>query len=332
MPFTRVDIALSQGLLELPDGCGVLNAPGDVDLGLDIRATQSYYPDYARLISREIETSPTPEGSYPACLVQCHRARLVSFDFLRQAVENTAVNGVIAINGAKTDGIEAIAKQIRNRFEGVEVFSKAHGKLVWFPRPANLPDMSDWTAKPFQIAGGWHSYPGIFSSDAVDKGSVFLAENLPKLYGKVADLGAGWGYLSRHILTNEKVDTLDLIETDHHGLEAAKANVTDPRASFHWADALGFQGKGYDTVVMNPPFHITRKPDPALGQSFIRKAAQILGPKGSLWMVANRNLPYEAALEDCFQMVKPIAQNGGFKVIHAAKPRTSKPKSSRSPR
>lgn len=325
MPLTRVEIALSQGLLELPEGCGVLNAPGDADVVAGARASQAYFPDYDRLQTRAVTATPTPEGPYPACLVQCHRARLVSFDLLRQAIEQTAVGGMIAINGAKTDGIEAISKQLRARFEHVEVFSKAHGKLVWFQRPETLPDMSDWTAKPFEMAGGWHSYPGIFSSDSIDKGSALLAEHLPKLHGKVADLGAGWGYLSRLILTSEKVDTLDMIEADYHAINSAKLNVTDPRATFHWSDALGFKGNAYDAVVMNPPFHISRKPDAGLGQSFIRKASQILGPKGTLWMVANRNLPYEAELEATFQVVKPIAQNGGFKVIQAMRPKTTRP-------
>jgi 16S rRNA (guanine1207-N2)-methyltransferase len=325
MPLTRVSIALSQGLFELPEGSGILNAPGDLDLGIPVQASTSYYPDFARLTARGITTTATPEGAYPGAVVQCHRARLVSFDLLRQAVEKTAIGGLIAINGAKTDGIEAIAKQVRSRFDGTEVFSKAHGKLVWFHRPETLPDMSDWTAKPFQIAGDWHSYPGIFSSDAIDKGSAFLAENLPTLYGRVADLGAGWGYLSRHILMNEKVDALDLFEADYHAVEAAKLNVTDTRATFRWTDALEVTVKGYDTVVMNPPFHTTRKPDPALGQAFIRKAARMLSPKGGLWMVANRNLPYEAELDACFQLVKPIAQNGGFKVIHATRPKSTRP-------
>lgn len=325
MPLTRVSIALSQGLFDLPDGTGVFNAPGDLDLGINVQASTSYYPDYARLTSRGIATTATPEGNYPAALVHCHRARLVSFDLLRQAIENTAQGGIVAVNGAKTDGIEAIAKQVRTRFEGAEVFSKAHGKLVWFTRPESLPVMSDWTAKQSLIANNWTTYPGIFSSDGIDKGSALLAENLPTLYGKIADLGAGWGYLSRHVLRNDKVDTLDLIEADHHAIEAARLNITDPRASFHWDDALGFSGKGYDTIVMNPPFHTSRKPDPTLGRNFIRKASQMLAPKGSLWMVANRNLPYEADLDACFQIVKPVAQNGGFKVIHASKPKSSRP-------
>ena len=323
MPLTRVHVALSQGLLEFPDGCGVLNAPGDVDLDVQVTTSQSYFPAYTRLKTRGLRVTPEPDGEFPACLVQCHRARLISFDLLRQAVERTEVGGLVAINGAKTDGIEAIAKQIRQRFDGVEVFSKAHGKLVWFSRPEVLPELSDWVAAPIELEGSWQSYPGIFSSDGPDKGSVFLVEHLPALSGKVIDLGSGWGFLSRHILASDKVASLDMIEADFHAVEAAKTNVNDPRAHVQWGDALAATGS-YDAVVMNPPFHASRKADPALGQAFIVQAASLLTPKGALWMVANRNLPYEAELDLRFAQVKTVAQSGGFKVIHATRPKSSR--------
>ena len=47
----------------------------------------------------------------------------------------------------------------------------------------------------------------------------------------------------------------------------------------------------------------------------------MLKPKGQLWIVANRNLPYEATLEARFRQVKTVTQNGGFKVIHAQTPK-----------
>jgi 16S rRNA (guanine1207-N2)-methyltransferase len=248
----------------------------------------------------------------------------MTYHFLKTAIEGVAVGGVVALNGDKTDGVEAIVKELRKRFDDVEVFSKAHGKLAWFTRPDVLPDLSDWDAKPFEIDGGFTSFPGIFSSDRPDKGSELLLTHLPALKGRVADLGAGWGYLARHILSFDAVSGLDMVEADFHACEMARINVTDTRATHHWADVLTFEGKSFDTVVMNPPFHTSRKPDPALGQAFIRKAAEILSPRGSLWMVANRNLPYEAVLEESFQVITTVAQTGGFKVVHAERPQNSR--------
>ena len=68
---------------------------------------------------------------------------------------------------------------------------------------------------------------------------------------------------------------------------------------------------------MNPPFHEGRAADPHLGARFIRAAAGLLTGAGRLWMVANRHLPYEAALSELFADVQEIGGDNRFKVITA---------------
>ena len=80
-----------------------------------------------------------------------------------------------------------------------------------------------------------------------------------------------------------------------------------------------------DAVVMNPPFHTGREADPALGAAFIRAARRMLAPDGALWLVANRHLPYDAVLWDCFLEVRDVAGDSGFRVIQAIKPKRAKP-------
>jgi 16S rRNA (guanine1207-N2)-methyltransferase len=137
----------------------------------------------------------------------------------------------------------------------------------------------------------------------------------------VADLGAGWGYLSRAILAREGVTEVHLIEADHAALDCARQNVTDPRARFHWADTtVHAPGIAFDTVVTNPPFHVTRAADPALGRSFVEAARRLLAPRGDLWLVANRHLPYETALRSAFREVAEIGDDPAFKLFHASHP------------
>jgi 16S rRNA (guanine1207-N2)-methyltransferase len=71
---------------------------------------------------------------------------------------------------------------------------------------------------------------------------------------------------------------------------------------------------------MTPPFHLGRTADPALGRAFITAAARVLAPSGSLWMVANRHLPYESTLAASFAKVEEIAGDTRFKVLHATRP------------
>ena len=72
-----------------------------------------------------------------------------------------------------------------------------------------------------------------------------------------------------------------------------------------------------DAVVCNPPFHTARAADPGLGAGFIRAAAKMLHPGGTLWLVANRHLPYEQALREHFGDVAEIGGDTRFKILTA---------------
>ena len=122
------------------------------------------------------------------------------------------------------------------------------------------------------------------------------------------------------MLTSPAVERLSLFDIDRRAIEAARRNVEDARVELHWADVTapdaGVAGE-MDFIVMNPPFHDGGGEDRALGQAFIRRAAQSLRKDGALWLVANRHLPYEAVLAELFARVESRADQGGYKVFEA---------------
>ena len=230
---------------------------------------------------------------------------------------------VIVVDGQKTDGIESLLKDCKALGLRVgEAISKAHGKLA-LVTPA--PQLSDWQAQPTEF-DGFRTLPGVFSADGPDRGSVLLAQALPdKLPARVADLGAGWGYLSRAILARDGVKSLELIEAEAVALDCAGANIVDPRASFVWADAISYRSpKLWDLVVMNPPFHAGREAEASLGMGFIKAAHRGLANSGQLLMVANRHLPYEPLLKSLFKQVETLGSDSAFRVTRAAYPVRSK--------
>ena len=78
----------------------------------------------------------------------------------------------------------------------------------------------------------------------------------------------------------------------------------------------------YDVIVTNPPFHaLPGDARPDIGRAFIAAAGEALKPDGVLWLVANRQLPYEEALGANFASVRVVAQRDGFKVVEAVKAR-----------
>lgn len=196
---------------------------------------------------------------------------------------------------------------------------KAHHRICVAARPQALRGIDDAliAGGPQQLSDGLWTQPGVFSWDRRDPGSALLLEALPPLAGQGADLGCGLGVLALDVLASPKVERLAMVDLDRRAVDAARRNVADPRAQIAWADVRTAPLADLDFVVCNPPFHAAGKADLNLGLAFIDKAAAALRKGGSLWVVANRQLPYEAALAERFAAVTLKAQTGLYKVYEA---------------
>jgi len=288
-------------------------------LGPDCEVISAVRPDLDAFAARGMTVRRHPEGRYALALVCLPRAREAGRDLVAQALAVT--DGPVLVDGQKTDGIEAMLRDCRARLAVPEPVSKAHGKLFRL-EGADPAAFADWRAELRRLPSGLVTRPGVFSADGPDPGSQLLAAALPaRMPPRVAELGAGWGWLAAAILAREGVQELHLVEADADALDCARLNVTDPRARFHWADATRFTPPApLDAVVTNPPFHRGRGADPALGAAFIAAAARMLAPHGALWLVSNRHLPYEAALAGAFRSLEELPGTAGYKLFCARGP------------
>ncbi len=329
MGTSRLSLALEHGAVRLPDSgrIALLRVRADHDLSAlppeRIEAIQGFYPDFRALQARGVAVRVAPEGAYAAALVFLPRAKAEARDLIARAAEMTG-GGPVIVDGQKTDGVDSILKDCRRAGAHVgEVYSKAHGKVFSLTGGR----FSVWRAPDRRkIAGGFVTAAGVFSADAPDRGSQALAAALPAvLKGRVCDLGAGWGFLSAQVLQRDTVGECHLVEAEHAALACARDNVADARARFHWADATTFDdAAGFDHVVSNPPFHQGRAAQADLGRGFIAAAARLLARHGTLWLVANRHLPYEKDLSAAFAEVREVAGDASFKVFRARKPKLKK--------
>lgn len=323
MSSARLSLAVDTGEFAIPDGkIVVFGARADADLSAlpkeRCQVVQGFYPDHLPLAKRGFQTVTTAEGKAEMAVIFLPRAKAQARDLVAQAAE-MCPDGLIVVDGQKTDGIDSVMKEVKKRTGLAGSFSKAHGKLFWF----SSCDFADWRMPPAKNAHGYVTAPGVFSADGIDPASKLLAENLPdKIKGIVADFGAGWGYLSAQLQDRAPITELHLIEADYAALDCARQNVTTDKAQFHWGDATDFQlSDRADTIVMNPPFHTDRKADPELGRRFIVSAKKNLKLSGQLFLVANRHLPYEHILTELFAVVKEGPGTGQFKTFMATKPR-----------
>lgn len=319
MAGSRLSLALAEAGLSADGRIAVFGPTPETDLSALPRAQ-------VQIVSRDavvhgafagFDCRTRAEGPLEAAVVVVPRAKALAHALVAEAVA-ACPEGLILVDGQKTDGVEPLFKACRARVDVRGHVTKGHGRAFWFPAEAKF---DDWQAQPGTV-DGFRTLPGVFSADGIDPGSALLAENLPDKPGRhVADLGAGWGFLAARALRSPEIEELHLVESDATALDCARANVTDPRARFHWADVTRWEPPVlFDTVLMNPPFHQGRKGAPELGLAFIATAARVLRPGGQLVLVANRHLPYEAALQARFGKVDETAGDGRFKILTALRP------------
>jgi 16S rRNA (guanine1207-N2)-methyltransferase len=267
-----------------------------------------------------------PEGKWPLVMVLPGKSRDETLAWLAMARDRLEPAGKLLVAMPNTAGAGRFEKEL----------SKATGNIVSIQKHKcrafhatedgawNEEIFTEWRAlgKPREISG-FTVQAGVFSSDHIDPGSQLLADHLPAhLHGNVADLGAGWGFLSDAILKRcPKVRRLDLFEADSRALECARGNLAchGCEITYHWHDVTTGLPEIYDAIVMNPPFHTGQATDVDLGRAFLRTAAASLRRGGKLLLVANRQLPYEAALEASGLAWRKITEDKIYKILAAEK-------------
>ncbi len=323
----RLDHALAAGL-PWPDGPVLClrprPEPGWAEHRDRLRCLQSFRRDHDALGRLGLTRVEAPEPG-EAALVCLTRARAENLGNIARAWDVLPDGAPLIVTGAKTDGIDSVLKQVRKAMPVAEVVAKAHGKLFWTLKDPASPPPPDWAhgAASRPNADGFHTAPGMFSPDRADPGSELLAARFgPEITGRVADLGAGWGWLSAKLLeTAPGVAEVGLYEAEGLALDAARRNVPDARARFHWTDVTALPNDSFDWVITNPPFHQSRAAEPGLGQAFIAAAARMLAPSGTALIVANRQLPYESALTAAFRDWEELPGNGVYKLFRARRPK-----------
>lgn len=333
--------------LFLPFSDGLLRLPADGNV-LFLRARDGYrlremaqrnwlceqsFKPFADALTRSgyIVGEAEAQARFKVVLVLPPRQRDEARAWFARAACHAEGGGIVVACVPNAEGAKSAQSDLAALLGSVGHVSKHKCRVFWGAPDASCdrPLRDAWLAldRPHSNAAGYISRPGLFAWDRVDAASALLAEHLPgDVCGRVADFGAGYGYLAAQIIARcPQVHALDLYEAEARALEPARLNVAramheqgrELAFALHWHDVTQGVPQRYDAVVCNPPFHQGRADLPDLGRAFITQAARALLPQGSLWLVANRHLPYEATLAEHFEHVRTVATQEGFKVIEA---------------
>lgn len=296
---------------------------------------QSFKPAVDALLREgRVVRAPDEIGTerYPLVLVLPPRQRDEARALLARAVDCCAPGGIVVASMANDEGARSGESDLKALAGLAGSLSKHHCRVYWSVVNAATTDaavLAAWReldAPRAILDGRFVSRPGVFAWDRIDPASALLAGHLPaSLVGRAADLGCGYGYLAAELLQRcPGVISLDLYEAEARALALAQRNLA-PLAGpvpldFQWHDVTSGLSRRYDIIITNPPFHAQGGADrPDIGRAFITAAAAALLPGGSLWLVANRHLPYESVLDGRFGKVRIVTQAGGFKVIEAVR-------------
>ena len=141
----RLEMAAVNGL-DLPDDVLVLQPDAVADVqGIEgtARIVQPFRPIFEAFEKAGFAVAPEAEGRAEAVIVCLPRAKAEAFGMLAAAAEIS--QGLVIVDGRKTDGVDSLLKSVRARVPLGGTVSKAHGKLFWF---AGTDAFEDWATGP----------------------------------------------------------------------------------------------------------------------------------------------------------------------------------------
>jgi len=250
-----------------------------------------------------------------------------SFDLLKEG-------GQLIMTGYKNDGTKTYFDKTRKLFDGASSWRKEDqqsycGTITKNTQrnstPKFLDDKDYSTLRSIAQIGdiNFHSKPGIFGWDKIDRGSKFLIDHLQEFVDQcktppssLLDLGCGYGYLS---IMASKLLNIPVTATDN--------NVTSVAICKHNMKLNQVSGKvvldncgsditeKFDAVLCNPPFHQGFSVEGQLTDHFLSNCKRLLKPGGRAIFVVNCFIPLEKKAASHFSNVETLANNKSFKLI-----------------
>ncbi len=247
-PLQTLFLPFSQGALRWPEGpVAFLRARDGWPLreaagNREVHCEQSFAPFAQPLqqaagwtVSGQLD-DVAGKGRYPLVLELPPRQREESRALFARALALVADGGRIVACQSNNEGARSGEGDLKQLTGLGGSLTKNHCRVYWTAPMQGQHDADlakRWSAldavRPI-VGGRFLSRPGVFAWDRIDPASALLAEHLPAdLAGRAADLGAGYGYLSRELLERcPKITALDLYEAEQRALALAELNLAPP--------------------------------------------------------------------------------------------------------
>lgn len=263
--------------------------------------------------------------------------KLALLQLLADAFGILRIGGRCCIAGATNEGIKSAATLLKDLFGNATVLATEGGhRAVMAMKRAPTPVDTAMLANAYLQHDEFHpidvllrgqplqlfSRPGVFSWEHLDEATAILADVMRVQRGDdVLDLGCGSGPLGLTAARLSETGRTCMVDVDSEAVRCAARAVSVAgltACDVHTSDvAAAVSDSRFDVVVTNPPFHVGKATDLDVPTQFILDAHAVLKPGGSLQLVANRTLPYERIVQECFGNLTTLHDGARFKVLSA---------------
>jgi len=172
------------------------------------------------------------------------------------------------------------------------------------------------------------NHANVFSRERLDIGARFFLQHIPAgaEYREIIDLGCGNGVIGLLAAEANPQSRLWFVDESHMAVASARENFRQSglgnKAEFLVGDCLGqFEKQSADLILCNPPFHQQQVVGDFVAWRMFQQARGVLRPGGTLRIIGNRHLNYQAKLKKLFGNVEQIAANAKFVILQAIKRR-----------
>ena len=164
MRSSRLTLALDTGAISLPETgrIHVFRPHAGDDLSVfpkdRVSIIQGFRPDHDAFAAAGYDVAVSATGEAAAALVCLPRSKAEGRALVAEAAARVVPGGPVIVDGQKTDGIDAMLRDIRARVETSMPVAKAHGRIFSF---AASPDFKDWAGVETVTEDGFVTLPGV---------------------------------------------------------------------------------------------------------------------------------------------------------------------------
>jgi 16S rRNA (guanine1207-N2)-methyltransferase len=247
---------------------------------------------------------------------------------INRALAQLAPGGKLLLSGYKNEGIKTYLEKAAACAGSSCVIERSDGALCGVIERgaqlgAALPDQDYALLRPVVFGDEltlW-SKPGIFGWQKLDAGSIFLCEQLERVWptapARVLDLGCGYGYLTA--LAARRWPAAEFTATDNNvaAVAACARNLQQEsiRGVALVADCAAGITESFDAILCNPPFHQGFDVESELTTRFLASAKRLLRRGGRALFVVNQFIALERRAAAMFGKVDVVARNRSFKLV-----------------